>query len=105
MIKNSKVFVEGAKTWDIDPDEIQVSYDVVALYPSVPIKKAISNLMEMIQKDYNDFKTRTILKLELSLGQSNTLLGGFRSNRIVAHGNFGRKFPTDDRKQGNEYCY
>ena len=64
MIKNSKVFVEEAKTWDIDPDEIQVSYDVVALYPSVPIKKAISNLMEMIQKDYNDFKTRTILKLE-----------------------------------------
>ena len=38
MIKNSKACVEEAKTWHIDPEEIQVSY-VVALYPSVTITK------------------------------------------------------------------
>ena len=64
VVKNSKAFVEEAKTWTIDPNEIQVSYDVVALYPSVPVKKAIENLMNMIENDYEDFKTRTILKLE-----------------------------------------
>ena len=64
MVKNSKAFVEEAKTWNVDPDEIQVSYDVVALYPSVPVKKAITNLMEMLQKDYEDFQTRTVLKLQ-----------------------------------------
>ena len=55
VVKNAKEFVEEAKTWDIAPNEIQVSYDVVALYPSVPVKKAIENLMEMLQKDYEDF--------------------------------------------------
>lgn len=64
MIKNSKSFVDEAKTWIINPDEVQVSYDVVALYPSVPVKKAIDNLMDMLQNDYDDFKTRTILKLK-----------------------------------------
>ena len=63
VIKNSKAFVDEAKEWVISVDEIQVSYDVIALYPSVPIKKAIQNLMEMLQEDYDDFKTRTILKL------------------------------------------
>ena len=30
MVKNSKSFVDEAKTWTIDADEIQVSYDAVA---------------------------------------------------------------------------
>ena len=64
VVKNTKEFVEEAKNWDIGPNEIQVSFDVVALYPSVPVKKAIENLMDMLQDDYEDFKTRTILKLK-----------------------------------------
>ena len=64
VVKNTKEFVEEAKNWDIGPNEIQVSYDVVALYPSVPVKKAINNLMDMLQDDYEDFKTRTILELK-----------------------------------------
>ena len=64
MVKNSKSFVDQAKEWDIGTEEIQVSYDVVALYPSVPVKKAIENLMEMLQEDEEDFKTRTIFKLK-----------------------------------------
>ena len=36
-VKNSKQFVNEAKTWKVEYNEIQVFYDVVALYPSVPI--------------------------------------------------------------------
>ena len=64
VVRNAKEFVEEAKTWNISPNEIQVSYDVVALYPSVPVEKAISNLMDMLQNDFDDLKIRTILKLE-----------------------------------------
>ena len=38
-IRNSQSFVEEAKTWEIAPSEVQVSFDVVDLYPSVPIKE------------------------------------------------------------------
>ena len=64
VIKNSKAFVEEAKDWNIKPDEIQVSYDVVALYPSVPVKKAIENLMDMLQNDFEHFKSRTVFQLK-----------------------------------------
>ena len=64
MIKNSSTFVEEAKEWNIGADEIQVSYDVVALYPSIPVEKAIKNLMDMLKRDEDDFKTRTIFKLK-----------------------------------------
>ena len=64
MVKNSSTFVEEAKEWNIDKDEIQVSYDVVALYPSVPIKKAIENLMDILKEDQDDLKTRTIFELK-----------------------------------------
>ena len=30
-VKNSTSFVNDAKTWEINPEELQVSYDVVAL--------------------------------------------------------------------------
>ena len=50
-VKNAKEFVEEAKTWKIESNEIQVSYNVAALYPSVPVNTAIINLMEMLTKD------------------------------------------------------
>ena len=50
-IKNSKTFVNIAKTWDIDIDEVQVSYDVVNLYPSVPLKKAIEVFISILSND------------------------------------------------------
>ena len=62
-VRNSKTFVDTAKNWDIGVNEIQVSYDVVALYPSIPVKKAIDNLMNMLKADEIDFKTRTIFNL------------------------------------------
>ena len=50
-LKNSRSFVNKAKTWTISPNEIQVSYDVVNLYPSVPLKEATSVLMDVLNKD------------------------------------------------------
>ena len=38
-IKNSRTFVRMAKEWIIEKDEVQVSFDVVNFYPSVPLKK------------------------------------------------------------------
>ena len=64
MIKNSKSFVDEAKNWVISPNEIQVSYDVVALYPSIPIKKATANLINILNEDIEDFKTRTVFDLK-----------------------------------------
>lgn len=64
MVNNSTTYVEEAKGWNIDTEEIQVSYDVVALYPSVPVKKAIENLMDILKGDEEDLKTRTIFQLK-----------------------------------------
>ena len=49
-IKNSVEFVNEAKTWKMSPTEIQVSYDVVNLYPSVPFDKAIDVIVEYLKK-------------------------------------------------------
>jgi len=50
-LKNSKTFVDEAKTWDITTSEIQVSYDVVNLYPSVPLKEATNVILDILSKD------------------------------------------------------
>ena len=63
FVKNSACFVEEAKTWNISPEETQVSYDVVNLYPSVPIGKAITAMLDMINEDFTDVKTRTKLTI------------------------------------------
>ena len=38
-------FVTEARTWDIEPDEIQVSYDVGNLDPSLLIEKAVDVIL------------------------------------------------------------
>ena len=60
---NSKSFVLEAKGWDISPDEIQVSYDVVNLYPSIPIDQAINVIIDLLSRDIDDLKSRTKLSL------------------------------------------
>ena len=62
-IKNSSTFVNIAKSWNISPDEIQCSFDVVNLYPSVPIDKAIIVILEMLQADIVHLSTRTKFNL------------------------------------------
>ena len=55
-------FVEKAKQWTISKNEIQVSYDVVNLYPSVPIKDAINVVINLLNND-QDYKKYTKLSI------------------------------------------
>ena len=61
-LKNSAAFINEAKTWSISPTEIQVSYDVVNLYPSVPLKKATEAVLDLLRKD-SEFKNHTKLTI------------------------------------------
>ena len=62
-IKNSSSFVQEAKSWNIDANEIQVSFDAVALYPSIPISKAIDAMMNILHDDAAAITSRTKLEL------------------------------------------
>ena len=57
------MFVKEAKTWEIYQDEVQVSYDVVNLYPSVPVHKAINVLMDTLNNDKEHLHESTKLAL------------------------------------------
>ena len=61
-LKNSQSFVKQAKNWDISHDEVQVSYDVVNLYPSVPVKEATEVIVDLLNKDTN-LKQHTKLEI------------------------------------------
>ena len=60
---NSYTFVQEAKTWDweIYQEEVQVSYDIVNLYPSVPVDKAINVLTDTLNNNKERLKERAIL--------------------------------------------
>nr|XP_047124319.1 uncharacterized protein LOC105844437 [Hydra vulgaris] len=60
---NSNSFVNEARQWKIDPNEIQVSFDVVNLYPSIPIDEAIPVIIDILNNDIDDLKTQTKLSL------------------------------------------
>ena len=60
---NSYTFVKEAKTWEIHQDEVQVSYDVVNLHPSVPVDRAINLLMDTLNNDKDHLQERTKLTL------------------------------------------
>ena len=62
-VKSSRSFVLQAQTWKIERDEMQVSYDVTNLYPSIPIDKAIHVILQQLSENYEDLKTRTKLTL------------------------------------------
>ena len=56
-------FVNEAATWEITLEEIQVSYDVTRLYPSILIDKAITVLIDTLNNDLDDLNNRTKLTL------------------------------------------
>ena len=62
-IQNSTSFVHEAKDWKIEPTEIQVSYDLVNLFPSVPLDTSIQVIIEFLQDDHAELKKRTKLNL------------------------------------------
>ena len=51
-IQTSTSFVHEVKDWKIELTEIQVSYDVVNLYPSVPLDRSIQVIVECLQDDH-----------------------------------------------------
>ena len=61
-LKNSKSFVAQSKRWNLSATETQVSYDVVNLYPSVPLKEATCVLLDLLKSD-EELKQRTKLKI------------------------------------------
>ncbi|XP_065658232.1 uncharacterized protein LOC136082738 [Hydra vulgaris] len=61
-VKNSLSFVSTAKEWFIN-DEVQVSFDFINLYPSVPLDKATVTIIDMLNFDRDDLIRRTKLSL------------------------------------------
>ena len=77
-IINALQFIkEEAKIWKMPPTEIQVSYDVTNLYPSVPLLKAIDVIVKHLKIHLSNFKIRAKLTSVdthwLSYAQVNTI--------------------------------
>ena len=66
---NSRKFVSSAREWNIDPSEVQVSYDVINLYPSIPIEAVIEVVINMLTND-EEFGSQT----NLTITEVHTLL-------------------------------
>ena len=47
-VKNSKEQKERVKEWRIERDGTMVRYDVINLYPSIPMKKALDLVQELL---------------------------------------------------------
>ena len=62
-LKNSCSFLSEASQWRISSDEVQVSYDVVNLYPSVPLKEATTVILDLLSCDA-ELKRRTKLNIK-----------------------------------------
>ncbi|XP_065671904.1 uncharacterized protein LOC136089751 [Hydra vulgaris] len=62
-LMNSNSFVSEAKQWIIDHNEVQVSFDIVYLYPFIPIDETIPVIIDILNADIVDLKTRTKLTL------------------------------------------
>ena len=54
------MFVNKAKIWLVKRNEVQVSYDIINLYPSVPINKALDILVDQLN-DKDDLMKRAKL--------------------------------------------
>ena len=64
-ITNSSPFVDEAKNWLVKRDEVQASYDIVNLYPSIPISKALYVfVIDQLNNDKDDLMKRTSLCLK-----------------------------------------
>ena len=57
-------FVNKAKNLLVKGDEVQVSYDIINLCPSIPINKALTALIDKLNNDKNDLMKRTKLRLK-----------------------------------------
>ena len=63
-IPNSSPFVNEVKIWLVKRNEVQVSYDIINLYPSVLINNALDVLIDQLNNDKDDLMKRTRLRLK-----------------------------------------
>ena len=61
-IHNNHDFIEDLKTIKLGPEEVMVSYDVKALFTSVPIKPALK-IIEKLLKEDQDLQKRTSMSI------------------------------------------
>nr|XP_047127809.1 uncharacterized protein LOC124808648 [Hydra vulgaris] len=61
-LKNSFDFIKKAENWSVANNDIQVSYDVVNLYPSISLKEATVILLEQLNKSLS-YKNLTKLSI------------------------------------------
>ena len=62
-INSTQDFVEQAKQFKLEPGECLSSYDVSALFTSVPIDPALKIIKDLLDKD-NTLKERTVMEVE-----------------------------------------
>ena len=55
--------MEETKEWNLSPNEIQTSFDIVNLYQLVPIDEAVAVIIEILNKDIYYLRKRTKLTL------------------------------------------
>ncbi|XP_065667578.1 uncharacterized protein LOC136087887 [Hydra vulgaris] len=68
-LKNSFNFISKANSWNVDENEVQVSFDVINLYPSIPLKEATLILIDQLNKDEScKFSTK------LTISETKTLI-------------------------------
>ena len=60
---NSSEFAKEASEWDIGTNEVQTSYDVVNLYPSIPIDKALDVMTDLLAKNMDKIRKKSKLDL------------------------------------------
>ena len=63
-IKNSLSFLNEAKNCLVQGNEVQVFCDIINLYSSVPINKALDVLIDQLNNDKDDLMKRTKLCLK-----------------------------------------
>ena len=62
-IQNNQDFVEDLKSIKISPDEVMMSFDVKALFTSVPIELALKVIEKLLKED-NNLQSRTTMSIQ-----------------------------------------
>ena len=62
-VENNKEFLDSIKNTKIKPEECIMSYDVSALFTSIPIEPTI-NIIEKHLKEDTDLHNRTNMKIQ-----------------------------------------
>ena len=67
-VRNSKEFVDYVKNFTISENEILVSFDVVSLFTSVPVDKALGLVLDLLSSD-ESLASRTSLDIsDITIG-------------------------------------